>query len=62
MRRIGSVAAKDGKKADDGMMISLPDSQLITLADPADAQTLTPATTTEGSDIPLSRCHFLWDS
>jgi hypothetical protein len=40
------LAARDGKKADDGTMTSSPDVNPTTVADPAAAQTLTPARTT----------------
>jgi hypothetical protein len=50
---IGSGAASEGKKADDGTMTSPPDANPTTVTDPADAQTLTPATTTSGSDIAM---------
>jgi hypothetical protein len=45
------LAAREGKNADDGTMTSSPDASPTTVADPAAAQTLTPATTTEVSDI-----------
>jgi hypothetical protein len=40
------LAAREGKKADDGTMTSSPDANPTTVADPAAARTLTPATTT----------------
>jgi hypothetical protein len=46
MQATRSGAARDGKKADDGTMISHPDVNPITAADPAAAQTFTPATMT----------------
>jgi hypothetical protein len=45
MRVTRSVAAREGKKADDGTMTTSPDANPTTVADSADAQTLTPATT-----------------
>jgi hypothetical protein len=39
-----SVAASEGKKTEEGTMISTPEapSNLVAVADPAEAQTLTP--------------------
>jgi hypothetical protein len=53
MRAVRSVAAREGKKADDGITTTFPDANLTTVADSANAQTLTPATTTEASDIQM---------
>jgi hypothetical protein len=39
------LAAREGKKADDGTMTSSPDVNPMTVADSATAQTLTPAMT-----------------
>jgi hypothetical protein len=49
------LAAREGKKADDGTMTSSPCINPMTVADPAAAQTLTPATTTAASDILMKR-------
>jgi hypothetical protein len=46
MRVTRRLAAREGKKADDGTMTSFPDASPTTVADPAAAQTLTPATAT----------------
>jgi hypothetical protein len=51
MRPIHSVAATEGKKADAGTMTTHPDANPTIVTDSADTQTLTPATTTEASDI-----------
>jgi hypothetical protein len=53
IRATRSGAAREGKKADDGTMTSYPDANPTTVADPADAQTVTPATTTWASDIEM---------
>jgi hypothetical protein len=50
-----TLAAREGKKADDGTMTSSPGINPMTVADPAAAQTLTPATTTSASDILMKR-------
>jgi hypothetical protein len=49
------LAAREGKKADEGTMTSSPDVSPTTVADPAAARTLTPATTTEVADIQKKR-------
>jgi hypothetical protein len=54
IRAIRSVAAREGKKADDGTMTSSLDADPTAVADLADGRTLTPATTTEASDILMS--------
>jgi hypothetical protein len=46
-----SLAAREGKKADDGTMTSQPDTKPTTVAGPANGQTLTPAMMTSASDI-----------
>jgi hypothetical protein len=51
MRAALSVAAREGKKAEDGTTTTFPDANPTTVADSANAQTLTPAKTTEASDI-----------
>jgi hypothetical protein len=53
IRTTRSGAAREGNKADDGTMTSSPDANPTTVADPADAQILTPATTTQVSDIEM---------
>jgi hypothetical protein len=42
-----SVAASEGKKTDEGTIMSLPgpESNMVAVADPPEAETLTPATT-----------------
>jgi hypothetical protein len=46
------LAAREGKKAEDGIMTSSLDPNPTTVANPATTQTLTPAITTEALDIP----------
>jgi hypothetical protein len=54
MRARRSVEAREGKKADDITMTIFPDANPIRIADPSDAQTLMPATTTAASSIRMS--------
>jgi hypothetical protein len=49
------LAAREGKKADDGTIRSSPDSNPTTVADSAATQTLTPAMTTDVLDILIKR-------
>jgi hypothetical protein len=51
MQAIRRLAAREGKKAEDGTMTSSPDTNPTTVADSAAIQTLTPATTTEALNI-----------
>jgi hypothetical protein len=58
-----SVAASEGKKTEKGTMTSLPEPEanLVTVADPPEAKTSTPATTKQSSDIgptAKSRCEI----
>jgi hypothetical protein len=54
MRVTGRVAAREGKKADDGTMTSsVSDANPTTVADPSASRTLRPATTTQSSNIEL---------
>jgi hypothetical protein len=48
-----SIAASEGKKTEEGMMMSTPEppSNSVAVADPTEAQNLTPAMTEEASDI-----------
>jgi hypothetical protein len=51
MRATSRLADKEGKNADDGTKISFSDVNPMTVANPATAETLTPATATEASDM-----------
>jgi hypothetical protein len=53
------LAAREGKKADDGTMTSPLDVSPMTVADSAAAQTLTPVTTRWASDILTKRLRGL---
>jgi hypothetical protein len=49
------LAAREGKKADDGTIRTSPDSNPTTVDDSASTQTLTPVTTTDVLDILMKR-------
>jgi hypothetical protein len=58
-----SAATREGKKTDEGTMMSPPEpnsqSDAVAIADPLETRSLTPATTKEASDI-LTNCRNLF--
>jgi hypothetical protein len=51
MQAIRRLAAREGKTAEDGTMMSFPDTNPTIVANPSATQTLTLPTTTEALDI-----------
>jgi predicted aconitase len=55
IRTTCSAAASEGKKTEEGTMMSWPESNTVAVANPPEEQTMTPATTERASDIMTNR-------